>query len=169
MGYIHDTAMSRFISPFECGYTLGTWTPTIGTNMIENVRTAADASFTILIPILLASNDEILKGAYLKSIDVYYSIATAAADAVAGLAVDKITLGADGTACAGATVAVTPDSGHDSAAKRLDIEDHTMTITLTTPVWIDDGEHFVGSLIVDAAATTVFSFIGARANYTLRV
>jgi len=169
MGYIHDTAMSRFISPFECGYTAGTWTPTIGTNMVENVRTAADASFTILIPILLPSNDEILKGAYLKSIDVYYSIATAAADAVAGLAVDKITLGADGTACAGATVAVTQDTGHDTAAERIDIEDHTMTTTITTPVWIDDGEHFVGSLIVDAAATTVFSFIGARVNYTLRV
>jgi len=44
-----------------------------------------------------------------------------------------------------------------------------MTTTITTPVWIDDGEHFVGSLIVDAAATTVFSFIGARVNYTLRV
>ena len=169
MGYIHDTAMSRFISPFECGYTAGTWTPTIGTNMVENVRTAADASFTILIPILLPSNDEILKGAYLKSIDVYYSIATAAADAVAGLAVDKITLGADGTACAGATVAVTQDTGHDTAAERLDVEDHTMTTTITTPVWIDDGEHFVGSLIADAAATTVSSFIGARVNYTLRV
>ena len=169
MGYIHDTAMSRFISPFECAYTAGTWTPTIGTNMIENVRTAADASCTILIPILLPSNDEAMKGAYLKSIDIWYSIATAAADAVAALAVDVITLGVDGTACAGATVPVTKDTGHDTGAERLDIEDHTMTTTITTPVWVDDGEHFVGSLIVDAAATTVFSFIGARANYTLRV
>jgi len=169
MGYVHDTAMSRFISPFECAYTAGTWTPTIGSNMVENVRTAADASFTVLIPILLPSNDESYKGAYLKSIDIWYSIATAAADAVAGLAVDKITLAVDGTAVAGATVAVTQDTGHDTAAERIDIEDHTMTTTITTPVWVDDGEHFVASLIVDAAATTVFSFIGARANYTLRI
>ena len=90
-------------------------------------------------------------------------------DAVAGLAVDKITLAVDGTACAGATVAVTQDTGHDTGAERLDIEDHTMTTTITTPVWIDDAEHFVGSLVVDNAATTVLSFIGARVNYTLRV
>ena len=169
MGYVHDTDMSQFISPFACAYTAGTWTPTIGTNMVENVRTAADASFTILIPIEVPSNGVALKGSYLKSIDIYYSIATAAADAVAGLAVDKLTLAVDGTAVAGATVAVTQDTGHDTAAERIDIEDHTMTATITTPAWIDEDEHFVASLVVDAAAGTVFSFIGARANYTLRV
>ena len=44
-----------------------------------------------------------------------------------------------------------------------------MTTTITTPAWIDEDEHYVASLVVDAAAATVFSFIGARANYTLRV
>ena len=62
MGYVHDTDMSQFISPFGCGYTAGTWTPTIGTNMVENVRTAADASFTLLIPIEIPSNGVALKG-----------------------------------------------------------------------------------------------------------
>ena len=90
-------------------------------------------------------------------------------DSVAGLAIDQVTLAVDGTACAGATVAVTQDTGHDTGAERLDIEDHTMTTTITTPVWVGEADHYVASLIVDNAATTVLSFIGARANYTLRV
>ena len=101
MGYVHDTAMSQFVSPFECGYTAGTWTATISSNLISNVRTAADASFTILAPVTLPSNSVALKGAYLQSIDVYYKIATAACDSVAGLAVDKISLQADGTVFTG--------------------------------------------------------------------
>ena len=42
-------------------------------------------------------------------------------------------------------------------SKRIDIEDHTMTATITTSAWIDEDEHFVASLVVDAAAGTVFA------------
>ena len=170
MGYVNDTAMSRFISPFECAHTpVATWTPTIAANLTTDVRTAANAAFTVLIPILLPSNSEYRKGAYLKSVDVFYIIATEAMDAVAALAIDKLTLAVDGTAVAGETVAVTPDAGHDTGAERLDIEDHTMTVTLTTPVWVDNDNAYYGSLVCDGGASGVFSLVGARANYTLRV
>ena len=170
MGYVHDVAMSRFISPFECAHNpVATWTPTIAANLTTDVRTAANAAFTVLIPILLPSNSEYRKGAYLKSVDVFYIIATEAMDAVAALAIDQVTLAVDGTAVAGATVAVTPDTGHDTGAERLDIEDHTMTVTLTTPVWIGETDAYYGSLVCDGGAAGVFSMVGARANYTLRI
>ena len=170
MGFVNDVAMSRFISPFECVHTpVATWTPTIATNFTTDVRTAANAAFTVIIPILLPSNSAYRKGAYLKSVDVFYIIATEDMDSVAALAIDKVTLAVDGTACAGATVAVTPDTGHDTGAERLDQDDHTMTVTLTTPVWIDESDAFYGSLVCDGGASGVFSMVGARVNYTLRV
>ena len=44
-----------------------------------------------------------------------------------------------------------------------------MTITLDDPAWLDDGDFYFLKLVVDAAAGTVFTFFGARANYELRV
>ena len=170
MGYLHDVSLSRFVSPFECGYSgTGTWTPTIAANLITNVRTAGLNWFKILIPILVLSNSAGKRGAYLESIDTYYKIATEAMTLIDGLTIDKITLGADGAACAGVTVAVSQDTGHDTNNERRDIEDHTMTTTITTPVWVDNDEHFAGCLKVIPGAAGVFTFIGARINYTLRI
>jgi len=170
MGYVHDTAMSQFIQPDEIIKTLGTWTDSIASNVAKAVRTAADASFELHIPIKLPSNAEAMKGAYLKSIDVYYTIGTAAADDFATVELSKVTLpAATGSAPTGAAVDTTPDTGHDTAAERLAADDHLMTVELDTPAWIDDDEYYVLQLVVDAAATTVFTLWGARANYTLRV
>ena len=133
------------------------------------MRTAANAAFTVLIPILLPSNSEYRKGAYLKSVDVFYIIATEDMDTVAELVIDQVTLAVDGTVCAGVTVAVTVDAANLVAAYRADQEDHTMTATLDTPVWIDESDAFYASLVCDGGAAGVFSMVGARANYTLRV
>ena len=76
-----------------------------------------------------------------------------------------------GQAGAIATTAQTShyDSLHDTAAKRITQAVHKMTLTLTTPVWIDDDNEAFVELTVDAAATSAFKLYGARANYTLRV
>ena len=170
MGFVNDVAMSRFISPFECAHTpVATWTPTIATNFTTDVRTAADAAFTVIIPILLPSNSEYRMGAYLKSVDVFYIVVTEDMDSVAELAIDQVTLAVDGTACAGVTVAVTVDAANLVAAYRADQEDHTMTATLDTPVWIDESDAFYASLVCDGGASGVFSMVGARVNFTLRV
>ena len=124
------------------------------------VRTAGDAPFTALIPIIIPGNSVSLKGSLLKSIDVYYKIATAAADDFATVELEKMTLGVDDVAVAGAAVAGACDTGHDSAAKRLAVDDdHVLTFTLTDPVWIDDGDALVLQLVVDCAASTVFHFL----------
>lgn len=170
MGYVHDTQMRQFIPPFMCGKTAGTWTPTIASNVVSDVRTAADASFTLLIPVFLPSNAADLKGAYLESIDVWYKIATAAADDFATVELEKMILPASGTAVSGAAVTVSVDADHDTAAERKAAADaHKMTVTLSTPEWVDEDDVFYLQLVVDAAATTAFTFYGARANFTLRV
>jgi hypothetical protein len=170
MGYVNDTQMSKFIFPNEFSFSAGTWTPTVASDVVSMLRTQADASFTAIVPIKLPSNTAALKGAYLKSIDIYYKIGTAAADDFATVDLNKEVLGADDTAITAAAQTITLDVGHDLAAERLAVDtDHVMTITLTTPVWINNGDAFWIEMIVDCAATTDFAFFGARANYTLRV
>jgi hypothetical protein len=80
-----------------------------------------------------------------------------------------MTLPADGSAASTAAVTTTYDTGHDAAAERIDVDEHKMTLTVTTPFWVDDDEACYVELVVDAAATSVFKMIGARANFTLRV
>ena len=170
MGYLHDVSLSRLISPFECAYTgTGTWTPTIAANLISNIRTAGLNWFKVSFPILVTSHSVAKKGARLDSIDTFYKISTQDMTLVAGLVVSKITLGVDGTACAGASVAVTQDAAHDSNAERKAIGDHTMTTTITTPVWVDNDEHFWAVLSITPGANGVVKFLGARINYTLRI
>ncbi len=169
MGYTHDTHFSQFISPAQFSHSAGTWTVSLASNVVKSARTAADASFTTLIPIPLPSNASALKGSRLKSIDVYYTIGTAACDDFATVELEKVTLpAATASAPTGAAVTTTLDADHDTAAERLAVASHKMTVTLSTPVWIDDDEAFYLELVVDAAATTVFTFWGARANFDVR-
>ena len=169
MGYVSDKHASQFISPFAYGKTAGTWTPTIASNVIKDVRSQADASFTMLIPITIPSNESALKGARLKSIEIFYAIAVAADD-FATVAIDKVTLGVDDTAASGASVAHTIDVGHDTAAERKAADtDHVMTLTITNPFYIDDNEVVWVSCVVDCAATTDFTNFGAVAHFDLRM
>ena len=168
MGYTQDTHFSQFISPALFNHSAGTWTVSLASNVVKAARGTADASFTTTIPIPIPSNASALKGSRLKSIDVWYTIATAADD-FATVELEKVTLPANTVTPTGAAVsAVTLDADHDTAAKRLAAASHKMTVTLTTPTWIDDDEAYYLTLIVDCAAGTVFTFWGARANFDVR-
>ena len=169
MGYIHDTAMAQFISPDAIRASAGTWTFKVATNVWSNDRTAADASFTLYVPILIPSNTVALKGAYLKSIELMWAVSTAAMDAVDDGAVYADTLAANGTLNTAAEVTSTPDTGHDTGAERLTLDEHRMKVTLTTPVWIDNDQAYHLEVVCDAAATSVFKVFGAIINYTLRL
>lgn len=168
MGYVHDEHMSEFIHPCDFQMSAGTWAMTLASNVVSNDRTAADASVTVLIPIRMPSNSVAKKGAKLTSIDVSYLIGTAAADDFATVELEKVTVGADNVAIAGEAIDTTPDTAHDTAAERLAVDDHTMTVTIDDPEFLDDGECYWLQLVIDCAATTVLKFYGAVAHYTLR-
>jgi hypothetical protein len=168
---IHDTEMSQWIPPTAAHLVTGTWTKTAGqvANTIVAHKAAADETAVVTIPILLPSNSGSYKGVLLTSIDVYWEVVTAALDAIDAL-VYKVVAPTNGAAIAAPTsVAFSYDAGHDTAAERLTLEQHTMALTLTTPAWIDDGDVYQVELTVDAALTSIFELIGARANFTLRL
>lgn len=169
MGYVHDVSMAQFLGPCISMVSAGTWTDTIASNVWSRNRTAGAASFTMRIPVQIPSNSVAQRGAYLQSIDVWYSIGTAAASDFATVALYKMTLAATGTAITAASVAVTLDTAHDTAGERKAVDQHKMTLTLDTPAWIDNDEAYNVELIVSAAGTTVFKYFGARINYTLSI
>jgi len=169
MGYVHDENMAVFIPPTDFEMSAGTWALTESSNLVSTDRTAADASVTVLVPIRVPSNAKALKGCKVASIDVFYLIDTAAADDFATVELEKITLAADNTAPTGAAVDTTPDDAHDSAAKRKAADDHTMTISIDDPEFLDDYEAYWLKMVIDNAATTVLKFYGAVAHFTLRV
>jgi hypothetical protein len=169
MGYVHDTHMSQFVPPAAISKSAGTWTPSVASNVVKEARTASDAAFTLLIPVPIPSNASVNKGAKLKSIDVFYKIATADADDFATVELEQVSLPLTSDAPAGGAVAVTIDAGHDTAAERKAEGDHLMTVTLNTPAWLDNEAAYFLQLVVDAAATTVFTLFGARINYELRI
>ncbi len=169
MGYVNNTSMSEFIPPAAVGKSAGTWTPGVSSNVAAETRTAGDASFKLLIPAVLPGNSRTKAGAKLKSMDVFYKIATAAADDFATVALHRMSLPVTGSAVSGEEVALTIDAGHDSAAERKAVGDHTLTVTLSTPAYLNDGDAYVLECTIDAAATTVFTLYGARMNYELRV
>lgn len=174
MGYVHDTGFSQFVPPNLMGYSAGTWTFAVASNVWSYDRTAGDASFTIYIPIVAPSNSVAQKGAYLQSVEFMYAISAAAADDVTALPkLYKDTLKAtaasgSGTLNTSAEATTTLDTGHDTAAELKAADEHRVKLTLSTPAWIDNDEAYHVEMTVDAAAATVFKFFGAIVNYTLR-
>jgi hypothetical protein len=169
MGYVNVTDITKFIPPSKILKTAGTWTPAISSNVISEARGAADEAVTLLIPVDLEGADVALQGAKLQSVDIWYKIATAAADDFATVAASKVTLPATGSAITGAAVTVTCDADHDTAAERKAVGDHKMTVTLSTPAFLEDNEAIWLSLVIDCAATTVLTIYGAQANFDLRL
>ena len=174
MGYVHDTAMSQFVPPTAFGHSAGTWTLKVATNVWSLNRTAADASFTIYIPVPILSSSVALKGSYLKSIETMYSISGAAADDFPYVNFYKDTLKASAASGSGsintaALLAKTIDTEHNSGDERKAQDEHRMVVTLDTPAWIDNDAAYHAEFVVDAAATTVFKIFGGIANYTLRI
>jgi hypothetical protein len=172
MGYVHDTAMVKWIQPNEFMHSAGTWTQkeTATADVWCVERTAADATWNTLIPIKVPQNGAAGKGSKLVSIDVGFVITAAGALDALTATIYKVAKQADGAAlAAGTSVAFSYDTGHDTAPERIDADEHWMTLTLTTPVWLDDDEIWFVEIAGDGSAAGVIEFLGARINYTLRV
>jgi len=171
---IHNAHFSQFIPPTQIGASAGTWTLAVASNVWSNNRTAADAAFTLCVPVIIPSNSVPLQGAQLKSIEIMYSIATADMDDMASVKLYKDTLQPQAASGSGTLntateiTGITLDTGHDTAAERKAQDEHRMVITLTTPVFIDNDEAYHVEIVCDAAAASVFKVFGAIVNYVLR-
>ena len=168
MGFLHDTHMSQFIPPTAFHYVTGTWTDAAGnvTGTIVKQKAAAAETSVVNIPIPIPSNSVALKGSYLKSIEIDYEILTAAATSITAT-LNKVTRGADGAVAVVAAVAETQDLA--AATDAADVDQHKLTVTVTTPAWIDNDEEYLLELSCVCALTTVLEFLGAVVNYTARL
>lgn len=171
MGYVHDTQMSQYIPPTLCHFVTGTWTDAAGSiaGTICKSKAAADNTAVVTIPIMIPSNAASYKGCKLVSVDVWWEVLTAAMDAVTAV-INKAVLPATGADFAAVSAqAFSYDTGHDTAGERLTLDEHKMTLTLTTPIWLDNDDIILVEITFDAALTSALTFFGARANYTFRV
>lgn len=171
---VHNTHFSQFVPPNMIAASAGTWTLTVASNVWSNNRTAADAVFTLYIPLPIPSNSVALQGAKLQSVEIMYSVVTAAMDAVTSVKLFKDTFQATAASGSGTLntaaeiTAVTLDAGHDTDAERYAVDEHRAVLTVTTPIFIDNDEHYHVEVVCDAAATSVFKVFGAIVNYTLK-
>ncbi len=170
MGYVHVTDIKQFIPPTVFGKTAGTWALTFNTGLVYDARTAADAEFSILIPIPLPGSEVGLQGAMIKAVDIWYRVSGAAHDDFAVVKMYKVTGSDHGSACAAAEITgITLDTGHDTAAECKAVAHHKMTVTIDDPVFIAENTFYYILLTVDGAAASVHWSYGAQAHFTLRI
>ena len=170
-GYVHTTTVTWWIDFIAFSHNSGTWTMTVGpvANTYMTRRTAAAATSITRIPVLAPQNSVAQMGFYLKSIDIWFEYLTAAPTSMDAL-IWKNVLPADTAAIAAATaIAFSYDTGHDTAGERDNVDQHKMTLTLTTPVWLDNDDLVFVEITSVNAATTSLDFYGARANGDLRL
>jgi hypothetical protein len=150
-----------YIHPVAGVYVTGTWTDAIVSNVAVKQKTAAAETPTILYP--LEMQFRIRPGAKIKinRIKIFYEIATAACTAVA-VRLRKGTLPPDATAMSSTAVTFTKDI---SDANMLTAAHHTVMITPSVDLFIDDNLWVHLELDLTAAATTVLRMKGALVEY----
>ena len=167
MGYVHDTSMSQYIPPTLFHFSTGTITEVAGQTVgtIVEHRAAANQTTLITIPILIPSNASVLKGSYLKSVEIDYEILTAEPTSLP-FTINKVTRGADG---ADATVTAVTKAASLSDATAKDVDEHKQVLTITKPFLIDNDEYVLVELALEAGAGgNTADFISAVANYNAR-
>jgi hypothetical protein len=174
-GYVHDTASSQFISPGAALHTVGTWTPTVGNVALTYMsrRTGAAATNQLVYLLTPPQNAAAFKGSYLKSVDVWYELATAALTTltpVVDLATLPPTAAATGTVfSAPVSQPVTFDASHNTNALRAAIGKHHMVVNITTPWWLGPNDLAYLDITIVDPGTAVYDDYGVRANFTLRI
>ena len=170
MGYVHDTSMVEGVAIGQVTFLGGSWSDVaLAGNVWCKRRTAGDASFTVKIPLGLPQSAAPGKGAWLKAVEVFYKVGTAALDGLSA-ALYATTLPVDGAAFEAAqALAFGYDSGHDAPAERVEMDEHRLTLTLDTPLLLEAGKQVHLELAGDGSMMSVFEFFGAQALYTLRL
>ncbi len=164
-GYVHDTATSFFVPPSAIHAVTGTWAEAAGavTNTIAKTCSLGDNTAVVTIPCTPLQNSAALKGFYLQSVDVWFELLTAAPTALDALFYSATLI------VVATTLPFSYDTGHDTAGERDNVDQHKMTCTLTTPIWIDNDQFVTLQITIDGATNSVVNLYGARVNGTLRL
>lgn len=174
MGYLHDANFAFPISPFHCYGTVATWA--IGAGQVAGAMSykcdATDETAHLFIEVRVPSHLDdsagvAVKGFKVTDFELNFEITTAALDAMSAV-INKIKIGADGSVYVVSNPDFTYDTGHDTAAERVDVDQHRMTLSVTTPEYCEDDEYYVIDLTIDKATTSIFEFYGGVAHGVFR-
>ena len=168
MSLTHTSKLTQFIPPASIQKTAGTWTSAIASHVPSEVRTAAAATFDLVIPLALPGSVNGLEGAKITAVDVWYSVVTADLAGMTGVDIYQLALSKDKDAITGAKIATLVDSAHDTSTKRKAQSTHKMTVNITAPAFIKENAAFVLEINAEGAASSVFKLFGAQVHYTLR-
>jgi len=168
MGYVHDTHVSQYIPPTAFHCVTGTYTNAAGViaGTIAKHRAAAASTGVVTIPIMVPSNESALKGAKLTTIEIDYELLLAAATSVTAV-LNKAARGIEGAIAVVTTPAITQDLVAAVGAATQD--QHKLTVTLTTPEWVDNDVYYLLQLSFVCGAVVTVDLLAAVANFTLRV
>ncbi len=175
MGFVSEESASKIIPIADMHFITGTWTATVASNIWSMNHTAAADTPTVHIPIIPPVQDvKALNqvGCQVNSIDIWYYVGTAALTSLAATIYrDQFPL--DQVAAAAVTTpAFTYDTNHATAGNRATFDAakwHKMTLTLTTPLFLGNGDILDVELAISAATTSVLKVYDAQVNYTLRL
>jgi hypothetical protein len=153
-------------------YITGTWAMVAGqvANTIAHRKTASAETTIVTIPLSVPGNSKGNAGSLIKSVSVDFEVTILALTSL-DAAVKKLTRGIDGAAAVVAAVTTWDyDTGHDTAAERVDVDQHRMTITFNDPtsnpgVWPTDEVEYHLQLTAVCQATSVLEFLGATIAY----
>jgi hypothetical protein len=169
MGYIHDTSMRYFVPPSLGGGSGGTWVHTLDGVHWYLQRNAVGGEFYLGIPVAVPQQSaNTNRGSRVSSIDVYYSIYDADMTTLTP-EFNLETLPASAEWGEPTNPTFTYDTGHDSNAERVVQGYHTMTLTLSTALWVEGGDYLRLDLYGAVGAAAIFRFWGAQIHYTLRI
>ena len=170
MGFTHVTDIQQYIPPSVFYKTAGTWTPTLASNVVMDVRTAAAASFNVYIPIMgLPSSVVGSQGAKLTAIEVHYRVAVAVLTNISAVTLNRVRFRIPGQIPQGDLIDVTLDADHLTDAERCAVEHHQMIVTVDTPTFIEKHQSNWLVMVCEGSANGVLTLHGAVARYTLRL
>jgi hypothetical protein len=162
---LRNKQISQVISPMLFNFVTGTWTNIGGqvSGTIAKHVAATDETCIVTIPIIVPSSNHINSGAKVTSIEIEYEVLIAACDAFTAV-INKVTRGAD---LAVAVLATTPPpfTQTPTVAVADDVDQHKLTLTITTPFFLLNTEYLLVELTVNKAATTTVDFLSATVNY----
>jgi len=165
---LHNVHMSQYIPCTAMSFVTGTWANSAGyvAGTISKRKTANAETGVVTVPIVIPSNSIALQGAKLVSIELDYELETDVATSVTAV-LHKIVRTAD----TGAQVASHPTITQNLAAATdaASHDQHKLTVSLTTPIWIDNDDYYLCEFSFVCGADVVVEVLAAVVNFTLRV
>lgn len=157
-------------------FITGTWAGALASNVFSMDKTAADETSTVYIPFPSRFSDMAVqsgsavvdRGVRVLGIEIMYSVATAAMDAVAAT-LYKDTYAANGTLNTAAAVTTTYDTGHDTAAERITVDEHRLALLIAAGdrEFLTNLQGMHAEVSLNAAATSVVKVFGAIWHFEL--